>query len=63
MYPIDYYELPKEFVNYDVGLVLYKGYIANYVYKLPNKVYEYLACGLGVLTSNLLTSTVNLKYK
>jgi hypothetical protein len=61
--PIDYYELPKELVKYDIGLVLYKGHIPNYVYNVPNKVYEYLACSLSVLTSNQLTSTVNLKHK
>jgi hypothetical protein len=60
--PIDYYELPKELVKYDIGLVLYKGHIPNYVYNVPNKVYEYLACGLRVLTSNQLTSTVKLKH-
>jgi hypothetical protein len=61
--PIDYYELPRELVKYDVGLVLYKGHIPNYVYNVPNKVYEYLSCGLSVLASNQLTSTVNLKHK
>ncbi len=58
--PIDYYELPKELINYDVGLVLYKGHIPNFVYNIPNKVNEYLSCGLGVLTSSELTSTVQL---
>ncbi len=61
--PIDYYQLPQELVKYDIGLVLYKGHIPNYVYNVPNKVYEYLACGLGVLTSVKLTSTINLKHK
>ncbi len=61
--PIDYYELPKELINYDVGLVLYKGHIPNYVYNVPNKVFEYLACGLSVLASNQLTSVVNLSHK
>jgi hypothetical protein len=63
MAPLDYYELPKELVKYDVGLVIYKGVIDNHKFSVPNKVYEYLACGLGVLTSNQLTSTVNLKHK
>ena len=61
--PIDYYDLPKELIKYDIGLVLYKGHIPNYVYNVPNKVYEYLECGLSVLTPNQLTSTVNLKHK
>ena len=58
--PIDYYDLPKVLVNYDFGLVLYKGVIDNHKFSIPNKVYEYLACGLGVLTSNDLTSTIKL---
>jgi hypothetical protein len=61
--PVNYYELPKELVKYDVGLVLYKGHTPNYVYNVPNKVYEYLACGLGVLTSSQLTSTVKLNHE
>jgi hypothetical protein len=63
MEPIDYYELPKVLVNYDLGLVLYKGVIDNHKFSVPNKVYEYLACGLGVLTSIQLTSTINLNHK
>jgi hypothetical protein len=63
MEPIDYYELPKELVKYHVGLVLYKGHIPNFVYNVPNKVFEYLACGLGVLASDQLTSIVNLNHK
>ena len=58
--PVNYYELPQELMNYDVGLVLYKGHIPNYKYNVPNKVYEYLACGLKVLVDNNLTTTVNL---
>jgi hypothetical protein len=61
--PIDYYQLPQELVKYDIGLVLYKGHIPNYVYNVPNKVYEYLACGLGVFTSSQLTSTIKLNHE
>jgi hypothetical protein len=61
MEPIDYYELPKELVKYDAGLVLYKGHIPNYVYNVPNKVFEYLACGLEVLVDKKLISTASLK--
>ena len=53
---IDYYNLPNELVNYDVGLVLYKGHIPNYVYNVPNKVFEYLNCGLNVIADNSLKS-------
>lgn len=58
--PIDYYELPKELVKYDVGLVLYKGHTPNFVYNVPNKVHEYLSCGLQVLVDQNLISTINL---
>ena len=61
--PVNYYELPKELVKYDIGLVLYKGVIDNHKFSVPNKVYEYLACGLNVLTSNQLTSTVDLNHE
>jgi hypothetical protein len=58
--PIDYYELPKELVKYDVGLVLYKGHIPNFLYNVPNKVHEYLSCGLKVIVNQDLISTVKL---
>ena len=54
---IHYYELPKVLITYDIGLTLYNGHIPNYVYNVPNKVLEYLACGLGVWYSNELIST------
>jgi hypothetical protein len=58
---IPYYELPELLATYDIGLVLYKGHIPNYVYNVPNKVYEYLVCGLQVLCSHDLISTSNFK--
>ena len=54
---INYFELPKVLVNYDIGLALYNGHIPNYVYNVPNKVLEYLACGLSVWYSSELVST------
>lgn len=58
IYPtVKYYELPDILKNYDIGLVLYKGCIPNYVYNVPNKVLEYLACGLDVWYSDKLKST------
>ena len=57
MNPIDYYELPNELIKYDIGLVLYKGHIPNYIYNVPNKVYEYLVCGLQVWYSKDLITT------
>jgi hypothetical protein len=58
--PIDYYDLPKELVNFDIGLVLYKGNFPNHVYSVPNKVYEYLSCGLQVIVDQKLITTVRL---
>lgn len=58
-----YFELPELLATYHIGLVLYKGHIPNYVYNVPNKVYEYLACGLQVLCSHDLKSTSNFKDK
>jgi hypothetical protein len=61
--PLNYYELPQELMKYDVGLVLYKGHILNYVYNVPNKVHEYLACGLKVYCSKEISATAKLKLK
>ena len=58
--PIVYDKLPQELVKYDIGLVLYKGHIPNYVYNVPNKVYEYLSCGLHVIVDKSLITTINL---
>ncbi len=58
--PIDYYDLPKELIKFDIGLVLYNGHIPNYVYSVPNKVYEYLCCGLQVIVDQKLITTVRL---
>ena len=59
--PIDYDRLPEELVKYDYGLVLYKGVTNNHIFSVPNKVHEYLACGLHVIVDHKLTTTVNLK--
>lgn len=45
---IDYDQLPDVLPRYDVGLILYRGNTRNYVYNAPNKLFEYLACGLDV---------------
>jgi hypothetical protein len=54
---INYFELPKVLIYYDIGLTLYNGHIPNYAFNVPNKVLEYLACGLGVWYSIELIST------
>lgn len=43
-----YEELPNILKEHDVGLVLYKGNTTNFIYNVPNKVFEYLICGLEV---------------
>ena len=45
---VDYYQLASILPAYDAGVILYKGHIPNYVYNAPNKLFEYLACGLDV---------------
>jgi hypothetical protein len=45
---IDYFDIPKIALNYDLGLILYKGHNLNYTYNAPNKLFEYLSCGLNV---------------
>jgi hypothetical protein len=44
----DYFSLPGIFRNYDVGIILYKGHIPNYIYNAPNKLFEYHVNGLDV---------------
>jgi hypothetical protein len=61
--PIDYEKLPEELVKYDIGLVLYKGLIPNHIYSVPNKVYEYLICGLHVIVDQKLITTVRLEIE
>ncbi len=45
---VNYNELPEILKQYDIGILLYKGHIPNYVFNAPNKLFEYLACGLDV---------------
>ncbi|MGB1032078.1 MAG: glycosyltransferase, partial [Flavobacteriales bacterium] len=62
-------KLPYEtLVNYtacsDLGLSLDKGLYFNYLYSLPNKLFDYVHAGIPVLTSNLPeVSKVVLGYK
>jgi len=57
---VNYHELPSLLKNYDVGIILYNGHIPNYVYNAPNKLFEYLACGLDVWLPREMTGS--LKY-
>lgn len=58
--PVSYYDLPKELVQYNFGLSLYNGLIENHIYSVPNKVYEYLSCGLKVLSDPVIQSLKDL---
>jgi hypothetical protein len=58
--PINYFSLPQELIKYDVGLVLYKGLISNHIFSVPNKVFEYLSCGLHVIVDQKLVTTTKL---
>ncbi|MCC7445702.1 MAG: hypothetical protein IT263_12815 [Saprospiraceae bacterium] len=57
-YPtVSYYNLPDILGRYDIGVVLYKSLTPNYTFNVPNKVLEYLYCGLNVCYSHKLIST------
>ncbi|WP_066221446.1 hypothetical protein [Formosa haliotis] len=49
---IEYSKLPKLLVRYNVGVILYKALTDNFKYNAPNKLFEYLACGLTVWYSD-----------
>ncbi|MBS1541755.1 MAG: hypothetical protein JSS73_13975 [Bacteroidetes bacterium] len=55
---VSYQSLPAILIKYDVGVILYNGHIANYVYNVPNKLFEYVACGLDVWFPQQLVSTL-----
>jgi hypothetical protein len=45
---VPYSELPEVLRTFDVGLILYRGHTANFVWNATNKLFEYLTCGLDV---------------
>lgn len=45
---LPYDELPKVLSQHHIGLILYKAKTPNYIYNAPNKLFEYLSCGLDV---------------
>lgn len=54
---VTYQELPSVLGEYDIGVILYKGHIPNYIYNAPNKLFEYLACGLDVWFPKEMTTS------
>jgi len=55
---LDYNQLPAVLNTYDVGVILYKGHIPNYIFNAPNKLFEYLACGLDVWFPNVIIGSL-----
>jgi hypothetical protein len=55
---VSYDELAGILGRYDVGVILYKGHILNYVLNAPNKLFEYLACGLDVWFPPVMTGSL-----
>lgn len=45
---LNYFDLPHILKQYQVGVILYRGHILNYVYNAPNKLFEYYNNGLDV---------------
>ena len=45
---VNYIQLPEILKMYSVGVILYNGHSENYIYNAPNKLFEYLSCGLDV---------------
>jgi hypothetical protein len=45
---VNYDTLPGILPAYDIGVILYNGHIPNYIYNAPNKLFEYMACGLDI---------------
>lgn len=45
---VPYDDLPEILATYHAGLILYRGNTTNFVWNAPNKLFEYLTCGLDV---------------
>jgi hypothetical protein len=45
---LKYDSIPQVLKDYDVGLILYKALTDNFKYNAPNKLFEYMACGLEI---------------
>jgi hypothetical protein len=45
---IEYEAIPNKLVEFDVGVILYKGETTNYAFNATNKLFEYIAVGLDV---------------
>jgi len=45
---IEYNKIPELLRHYDVGILFYKATTPNFKFNAPNKLFEYLTCGLDV---------------
>lgn len=45
---LPYNQLPMMLSQHHIGMILYKAKTPNYIYNAPNKLFEYLSCGLDV---------------
>jgi len=54
---IEYNDIPNILPEYDVGLIFYKAYSRNVTNCVSNKFYEYVALGLDVWFSQVMTTT------
>lgn len=57
---VNYKDLPLLLKDYDIGLVIYKPVSDNWIDNAPNKIFEYLACGLDVWFSKTMTYSLKL---
>ena len=55
---LNYPDLKYVLPNYDVGIILYKGHIQNYIFNAPNKLFEYHICGLDVWFPDTITGSI-----
>jgi hypothetical protein len=51
---VEYNKMPTLLADYDIGLILYKANTKNYKYNAPNKLFEYLVCGLKVFYPDVM---------
>lgn len=51
--PVPYPEVPSVLAGSSVGLMLIDPSVRSYAHSLPNKLMDYLACGLGVISTPL----------
>jgi len=60
---VKYDDLPGILKNYSVGVILYKGHIPNYIYNIPNKLYEYYVCNLDTWFPRQMSTCLSLVTK